>query len=221
MVWIDGPSYYDPPGGVLTFTPDVPDALVFPKGGMNTSGHIALINHQLRQIRSGLALAISLGRLLVLPEVTCGYDKAWYALSSGQAKGAFGGAHSFILPIRKCPLDHFLEVGPLHPLETLREYSFLSNPRTPEAVKKSVATATVDLAQASAEVERLATDFRGTKVLQIDNLAKIDATKLLTTTQRLSFRKRFLFASGSWCCAPNDDVKVGLPKSYRFSLMNA
>jgi hypothetical protein len=56
-----------------------------------------------------LALASALGRKLVLPSVTCGYDKAWYALASGRARGVFPGSHAFILPIRDCPLDHFLE----------------------------------------------------------------------------------------------------------------
>ena len=69
------PRRHDPrsplaPGGLLAYSPNVPDELVFPKGGMDTNGHIALINFQLRQIRSALALAHALGRTLILPEVT-------------------------------------------------------------------------------------------------------------------------------------------------------
>ena len=105
-MWHDPPEYYDPPGGMLTFTLDTPAALVYPPGGMNSQGHINLIRHQLRQIRSALALAHALGRKLVLPSVTCGYDKAWYPLY----KGVFPGTHFWALPIRNCPLDHFLEV---------------------------------------------------------------------------------------------------------------
>ena len=57
MVWIDPPSYYDPPEGLLTYAPDLPHALVHPPGGMDSNGHVKLINHQLRQIKAALAVA--------------------------------------------------------------------------------------------------------------------------------------------------------------------
>ena len=101
-VWIDPPEYYNPPGGLLSFTLDTPDALVHPPGGMTVQGHIALVKHQLKQIRSALALAYSLGRKLVLPRVTCGYDKYWGPLW----RGVIPGTHTWALPIRECPLDH-------------------------------------------------------------------------------------------------------------------
>ena len=88
---------------LLSFVLDVPDSLVRPEGGMSVQGHIKLINHQLRQIRSALALAFALGRKLILPPVVCGYDKAWYQLGS---HGEFGGAPPFVVPIFQCPLDH-------------------------------------------------------------------------------------------------------------------
>ena len=78
-VWIDPPAYYDPPGGLLVFEPRVPRALIYPKGGMTVNGHVELINHQLRQLRSALAVAHALGRKLILPSFVCGYDKAWCA----------------------------------------------------------------------------------------------------------------------------------------------
>jgi hypothetical protein len=221
MVWIDEPAYYDPPGGLLTFSPSVPESLVHPEGGMNATGHIALINHQLRQIRSALAVATSIGRLLILPEVTCGYDKAWYALASGPSRGVFGGAPSFVVPIRKCPLDHFLEVGPLEPVQTIREFSLLSNPRTPASVTASMGTATIDTAGGASELARLASEYRSKRVLHVSNLAGIDGTQLLTTPQQLIFKKRFMRVTGSWCCASNDDLKHNLPKSARFSLLKA
>jgi len=54
-VWIDPPAYYDPPGGLLAFDIDQPERLVHPAGGMSVQGHIELINHQLAQVRDGLA----------------------------------------------------------------------------------------------------------------------------------------------------------------------
>jgi hypothetical protein len=73
-VWIDPPEYYDPPGGLLAFTLSVPHELIYPAGGMSVQGHIVLIKRQLAQLRAALALAHALGRKLVLPSVTCGYD---------------------------------------------------------------------------------------------------------------------------------------------------
>jgi len=220
MVWIDEPSYYDPPGGFLVYAPDVPKALVYPPKGMTTNGHIALIKHQLRQIRSALALAQALGRKLILPEVTCGYDKAWFQLSGGAARGAFAGAHAFILPIRKCPLDHFLELHPLHPLETLREFSLLSNPRTPAAVKGGVVTAEIDAGGGTGAVEKLAV-HKTARVLNVSNLASVDTLPLLTTAQLSGFKQKFKFAGGGWCCAPAADKQAGMPNNAHFSLLRS
>lgn len=35
-MWFDAPEYYNPPSGVVTYLPDVPDRLVYPLGGMTT-----------------------------------------------------------------------------------------------------------------------------------------------------------------------------------------
>ena len=81
-VWMDPPSYYDPPGGLLSFELDVPHAMIFPPRGMDSVGHIQLIRYQLRQIKSALAIAHTLGRKLIMPRVVCGYDKAWFGTPS-------------------------------------------------------------------------------------------------------------------------------------------
>ena len=215
MVWHDPPSYYDPEGGLLTFHPDVPHSLIYPTGGMSVQGHVALIGHQLRQIRSALALAHALGRKLILPSVVCGYDKAWYALGS---HGEFGGAPPFVVPIFDCPLDHYLEVGMLDPVNTVREYSLLSNSRTPAAVKASVAHERVDAAGGEAEVRRLA--GRGAaKVLNVTNLAALpDLGKaLLSAAQARAFLAKFGNVQGGWCCAPRGES----PNRAGFHLMRA
>jgi len=229
MVWIDKPAYYDPPGGLLSFSPHVPAALVHPPGGMDTRGHIALIQHQLKQLLSALAVAHTLGRILIMPSVTCGYDKAWYPLSSGQprnnfaSKGVFPGAHAFILPIYDCPIDHYLEVGMLTPISTIREYSFLANPRTPAAVRAATANVTLRKGSAAAgEIDRLRSTYppARAKVLHVTNIPDIDArAELLTTRQAMALRSKFGFVGGSWCCAPHADSKKGQPQSAHFSLM--
>ena len=189
------------------------------------------------------AFSQALGRKLILPEVTCGYDKAWFQLSGGAARGAFAGAHAFILPIRKCrpllgppkgcdtleiaarpasrcPLDHFLELHPLHPLETLREFSLLSNPRTPAAVKGGVVTAEIDAGGGTGAVEKLAV-HKTARVLNVSNLASVDTLPLLTTAQLSGFKQKFKFAGGGWCCAPAADKQAGMPNNPHFSLLRS
>jgi len=211
MVWVDPPAYYNPPSGLLSFTLDVPRTLIYPPGGMSTAGHIALINHQLRQIKTALAVAHALGRKLVMPRVVCGYDKAWYPLSSGHpstnyaSKGVFPGAPAYILPIFNCPIDHFLEVGMMAPEETIREYSLLDNPRTPQAVTNSLVTTELrpSGATSGAEIERLRTSFASAKVLNLSHVASIDAMRdVLTRPQAKAFANKFSHVYGSWCCAP-------------------
>ena len=121
-------------GGLLTMSLDLPRELIYPQGGMDVHHHIKLINAQLKQLKSALALAHALGRILVLPPITCGYDKYWGPLH----KGVIPGTHTWALPISHCPLDHYLEVGSLNPVNTIREWSFLANERTPQSIKRGV-----------------------------------------------------------------------------------
>ena len=73
---------------------DVPHEMLHPQGGMSVGGHIKLINHQLAQIRAGLALATALGRKLILPSVTCGYDKYWGPLWRGGSPPSDPGSNA-------------------------------------------------------------------------------------------------------------------------------
>ena len=132
--------------------------------------------------------------------------KAWYALSSGAtSRGVFGGAPGFVVPIRKCPLDHFLEPVSLHPVvayprcpvaacppprrprpptrvpipaptpepnpgpnpnqgNTIREFSFLENPRAAALKASTASTTLVAGAGAAAELKRLVASYAETKV---------------------------------------------------------
>eukprot|EP00966_Prymnesium_polylepis_P334564 7389933-Prymnesium_polylepis.2 len=218
-VWIDPTSYYDPGGGLLVYPPDVPRSLIYPEGGMTTKGHIALIKHQLKQIKQALALARALGRILIMPSVVCGYDKAWYPLASGKARGVFPGTHWWAVPIFDCPLDHFLEPATLRPTQTIREYSFLQNPRTPDVVKQGVAS--IELSGSSDSSDALKRRHAATKVLNVTNLASTDVINtLLTKAQVKDFRREFGSVGGSWCCAPSEDRNKGMPPSSYFRLMN-
>ena len=45
---------------------------------------------------------------------------------------------------------------------------------------------------------------------------------VLDDRQRRSFRNKFGYVGGSWCCAPVDEMKAGgTPRSAHFSLMRA
>eukprot|EP00964_Phaeocystis_antarctica_P061128 scaffold36489_cov60-Phaeocystis_antarctica.AAC.1 len=173
-----------------------------------------------------LGLAAALGRTLILPPVTCGYDKAWYALDRS---GAFSGAPKWIVPIRNCPLDHYIEPGELTRRRDgppsavgghVREWSLLSNPRMPPAMLAAAAEVELVNGGAPTELERLRREFGSTKVLLVTNLPQHDLWRsgLLGNEVRRELAKRFPYVSGGWCCAPEDDKKRGLPNSHSFHL---
>ena len=88
LFWEDDAEYYNGPD-FLSFEPDLPYKLVYPKGGAvrpdgtqefakraSVDQHFALVHHQLTQIRNALALAQELGRILILPRLVCGLDRS-------------------------------------------------------------------------------------------------------------------------------------------------
>lgn len=144
QIWeSDEAEYYDPPGGFLSFLPDIPDKFLV--GFDSKEGHFDLVNHQIAQIRDAMALAQALNRTLVLPRMVCGWDR-WWAPHMGTIP------HSSLQNPYVCPADHVFdleqwmrkrsveEFGPDIPF---REYSVLSNPRMLEAVKASKVTVDV------------------------------------------------------------------------------
>jgi len=115
-----------------------------------------------------------------------------------------------------------MAVPQLRPLKTVREYSFLSNPRTPSAVRQSLAVTALHAGGGEAEVARLARDYKEVKVLNVTNLGAIDVPRtMLSKAQHSSFTEQFRGVGGGWCCAPTDDSKKGQPKNAHFSLMKA
>lgn len=82
LLWdVDPPEYFDPPGGFLAYTADVPQALLAASNSLD--GHFALVNHQIAQTRDALALAQALGRTLIMPKMYCGWDR-WWAPHNGR-----------------------------------------------------------------------------------------------------------------------------------------
>ena len=165
---VDPPEYYDPPGGLLSFTPDLPPELT---GGFNASllpsrnlraddailaAHFRLVNHQLTQVRTALAIALALGRTLVLPRLLCGLETVTnFAHSGVRCRGSFGCRMR--LPYW-CPADHVLRMHYLAgvmpqrakvPLP-IREHSALLHPSSPVRRPARVLFGDVDGAPARA-----------------------------------------------------------------------
>eukprot|EP00962_Isochrysis_galbana_P024351 scaffold7453_cov128-Isochrysis_galbana.AAC.6 len=105
-LWVvDPPVRYNPPGGLLSYSPDLPleltrlfNASALPARNMRptdrvVAAHFALINHQLVQLRTALALALALNRTLVLPRLLCGLETVTnFAHSGVRCRGARGCA---------------------------------------------------------------------------------------------------------------------------------
>ncbi|XP_059639980.1 arabinosyltransferase XEG113 [Cornus florida] len=222
MVFYDPPEYYDSPGGFLTFKPSIPKSLLL-DGDHNIKSHFSLINYQIKQIRSALAIASVLNRTLVMPPLWCRLDRLWFP-HPGILVGSMT-RQPFL-----CPLDHVFEVNVMLkelPIEefgpgiNFREYSFFDNPSVPREVKDSwldvqlcqegsldchVSNNTNSLRvlkfpkQSKEETfKTVFSSFKDVKVIQF--LSMHDAFSGFTDkTRDKRFRKRVSRYVGIWCC---------------------
>ncbi|TYG91032.1 hypothetical protein ES288_A12G230800v1 [Gossypium darwinii] len=225
MVFFDPPEYYDAPGGFLSFRPSISKSLLL-DGEHNLESHFSLINYQMRQIRSALALASVLNRTLVMPPLWCRLDRLWFphpgALLGSMTRQPF-----------LCPLDHVFEVNVMlrdlpaeefGPAINIREYSFLNNPFLPQRVRESWLD--VQLCQEGTEdchassntsrpgllrfpkrsseetLKKVFSSFKDVKVIQFSSMQ--DAFLGFTDkTREEKFRKRVKQYVGIWCCVEN------------------
>ena len=103
-----------------------------------TAGTDLFLSHaQLKQLRVAVALATKLHRVVIAPPILCGLDRVWYPHF-----GRFPGSE-FALPF-VCPLDHVLAVERSTKMNLLREFTFLSHPELPSAIRTSVAVVDVE-----------------------------------------------------------------------------
>ncbi|KAM3322611.1 arabinosyltransferase [Capsicum chacoense] len=224
MVFYDPPEYYNPPGGLLTFKPTIPKNLLL-DGEHSIDTHFALVNYQMKQIRTALAVASVLNRTLVMPPLWCRLDRLWFG-----HPGILPG--SLTRPPFVCPLDHVFEVNVMlkemsdeefGPGISIREYSLFENPSMPQEVKKSwlnvhlcqegsltcqvnstSQNGVLKLPKHSTE-ERLNTafsKFKDVKVIQFSSMQ--DAFDGFTDkTREEQFRNRVKRYVGIWCCVEN------------------
>lgn len=225
MVFYDPPEYYDSPGGFLSFKPSIPKRLLL-DGEHNVESHFSLVNYQMKQIRTALAIALLLNRTLVMPPLWCRLDRLWFA-HPGVLEGSLT-RQPFI-----CPLDHVFEVNVMlkelpeeefGPPIDIREYSFLDNPSLPIQVKESWLD--VQLCQEGSQdchasndtspqgvlrfpkrsneetLKSVFSSFKDVKVIQFSSMQ--DAfLGFSDKTREERFRTRVKRYVGIWCCVPN------------------
>lgn len=221
MFFFDPPEYYDAPGGFLSFKPSIPKSLLL-EGQHSIESHFALVNYQMRQIRTALAIASVLNRTLVMPPLWCRLDRLWFS-HPGVLEGSMT-RQPFI-----CPLDHVFEVNMMlkelpeeyGPGINIREYSFFDNPLMPQQVKDSWLE--VHLCEEGAEdchasndtsrpgvlrfpkhsneetLKTVFSSFKDVKVIQFSSMQ--DAYIGFTDkTREEKFRRRMKRYVGIWCC---------------------
>ncbi|EXC31691.1 hypothetical protein L484_008781 [Morus notabilis] len=220
MFFFDPPEYYDAPGGFLSFKPSIPKSLLL-EGQHSIESHFALVNYQMRQIRTALAIASVLNRTLVMPPLWCRLDRLWFS-HPGVLEGSMT-RQPFI-----CPLDHVFEVNMMlkelpeeyGPGINIREYSFFDNPLMPQQVKDSWLE--VHLCEEGAEdchasndtsrpgvlrfpkhsnEETLKTIFSSFKDVKVIQFSSMHAFMGFTDkTREEKFRRRMKRYVGIWCC---------------------
>lgn len=221
MVFYDPPEYYDSPGGFLTFKPSIPKSLLL-DGEHNLQTHFTLVNYQMKQIRTALAIASVLNRTLVMPPMWCRLDRLWFP-HPGVLQGSMT-RQPFL-----CPLDHVFEVHTMlkalpeeefGPGINIREYSFFVNSLMPAHVKESWLD--VQLCQEGSEncqsnmtnttgvlrfprrsnEETLKTVFSPLKDVKVIQFSSMQDAFLGFTdkTREEKFKKRVKRYVGIWCC---------------------
>uniref|UniRef100_A0A7C9E571 Nucleotide-diphospho-sugar transferase domain-containing protein n=1 Tax=Opuntia streptacantha TaxID=393608 RepID=A0A7C9E571_OPUST len=222
MVFYDPPEYYNSPGGFLTFKPSIPKRLLL-DGNHTITSHFVVVNYQIKQIRTALAIASLLNRTLVMPPIWCRLDRLWFG-HPGILEGTLT-RQPFI-----CPLDHVFEVNVMlkelpeeefGPRIDIREYSFLDNPALPQEVKESWLD--VELCQVGSRDCRVSNDSSVARVIKLPKHSSEDTFKQVfssfkdvkvvnflsmddafigfnDTVREQKFRKRVKRYLGIWCC---------------------
>ncbi|XP_058767829.1 arabinosyltransferase XEG113-like isoform X2 [Vicia villosa] len=228
LLFFDPPEYYNPPGGFLSFKPSIPKSLLL-SGEHNVESHFTLINHQMKQIRTALAIASLLNRTLVMPPLWCRLDKLWYP-HPGVLEGSMT-RQPFL-----CPLDHVFEVNVMlkklpeedfGPGIDFREYSIFENPSLPSEVKKSwldvqlckegtqdcdgsyniTAGGVLKFPKNSSEemFMKVFSSFKDVKVIKLSSVQ--DAFTGFTNKEREErFRRRVKQYVGIWCCGSDKPI---------------
>ena len=206
----DPPEYYSPPQGVLAYTPRVRLDLARPSGVMGVEAHMVMMHEQLSQLRSAWVLAQKLGRVLVLPTLTCGLDRLWWEIN-----GTIPGTDT-PLPISPCPADLVLDLEVLMRnhgrdgrLVALREYSFLQNPRLPAELRTPITLPRPpsSLDETSLQPLRAQLAARPAAPLLFGEMPP-DLYEKLPPSERQQTERTLLAWAAFWCCTKRQNPKV-------------
>ncbi|KAL1518775.1 hypothetical protein AB1Y20_003059 [Prymnesium parvum] len=196
MLWEDGPEYFAPQRGLVTYTPRVDRRLLRPAGQMGIAAHFEVMNAQLRELRAAFLLAARLDRLLVLPPLVCGLDRFW-APHNGTIPGS-----DTTLPIEPCPIDHLLDLEHIErqtPLTSLlREWSYFANPCLPASERGPYAPLPPPAALGEndlAPLRRLASQ----RVLNLSYIPDLFAT--LPDAEKEAAMQQMRTWTSIWCCS--------------------
>nr|XP_027124977.1 arabinosyltransferase XEG113-like [Coffea arabica] len=225
----DPPSYYDVPGGFLTFKPSIPKNLLL-NGEHNIQSHFSLVNYQIKQIRTAFAVASLLNRTLVMPRLWCRMDSVFFAHPRDLTGSIM--RQPFI-----CPLDYVFQVNIMvkelpenkfGPSIRFREHSLFDNPSMPQKVKDSWLD--VDLCQEGSQGCQVSSNttrsqtgvlkfpknsseqtyttvfssFKTVKVIQFSSMRDAFAG-FADKLKEEKFRSRMKAYMGRWCCVEDHD----------------
>lgn len=165
--------------------------------------HAKLVEFQLAQLRTAVAAAVLLRRVVIAPPFLCGLDRVWFPHF-----GRFPGSQ-FALPF-VCPLDHVLAVERSTKMDQLREHSFLTHPELPSAIARSVAVVDVVAAEDSGDD---GVDFPSTARVCLTGAGTgANAVGLSERPRRRSNSKTFPNAFGEKCGWFGIEAEPTLPK---------
>ncbi|XP_062215246.1 arabinosyltransferase XEG113-like isoform X2 [Phragmites australis] len=204
MLFVDQLSYYDSPGGFLSFKPNIPKSLLL-DGAHTVESHFALVNYQ------------------VMPPLWCRLDRMWFG-HPGVMEGTMT-RQPFL-----CPMDHVFEVQVMlkdlpkeefGPYIDFREYSFFENPSFPKQAKESLLEVQLCddhssrcsaangtnkhrpllLPRNSTEQKLLNvfSSYKNVKIIQFSSMVDVFRGFADAATQT-KFRNRLKRYVGLWCC---------------------
>jgi len=237
MLWNDSPEYYysESKSRFLAFDlspPTIPaDFAEWQDTDAMIDHHLQSMKEQLRELRDGLAIAVVLNRTVIMPKLTCFCDRYWAPVEQCRVPGALHTPLPFV-----CPLDHVLvpmhftdNASPYNPPIEFREYSFLSNPRTPARLVD--AAVRVEVAESVAEIKKgghkgsssslvLPTNQNDAQLKQLlkpyeeEPLLMVSSVKdlfggFVETSEQHAFMTRFRHILDFWCCRKVEKGKDG------------
>ena len=159
-------------------------------------------------VRNLLALGRVLGRTVIMPRITCMCDRYWNAVLPSCKIGHVDP------PFVGCPQDHIFNLpGMKKGKAEFREWTFLHNSRTPDAIKKSVARVTVGDRTRDADYSLPAfpsdEEARSTLSAAKERVLVVDDALMsicdLSDSSSFDADMRVALKAESWFCGPERD----------------